>query len=70
MALQRVEKLTQAILAKAFRGELVPSEAELARREGSDYDPASAVLARNRAERESNGQRKVKRRRTRERVRP
>lgn len=29
-----VEKLTQSILAKAFRGELVPTEAELARREG------------------------------------
>ena len=28
----RAEKLTQAILAKAFRGELVPTEAELVRR--------------------------------------
>ncbi len=28
----RAEKLTQAILANAFRGELVPTEAELARR--------------------------------------
>jgi type I restriction enzyme S subunit len=35
----RAEKLTQAILAKAFRGELVPTEAELARQEGRDYDP-------------------------------
>jgi type I restriction enzyme, S subunit len=26
------EKLTEAILTKAFRGELVPTEAELARR--------------------------------------
>jgi type I restriction enzyme, S subunit len=43
--------LTQAILAKAFRGELVPTEAELARREGREYEPAAALLARIRAER-------------------
>jgi type I restriction enzyme S subunit len=30
----RAEKLTQATLAKAFHGELLPTEAELARREG------------------------------------
>ena len=35
----RTEKLTQAILAKAFRGELVPTEAELARREGREVEP-------------------------------
>ena len=40
---RRVEKITQAILAKAFRGELVPTEAELARQEGRDYEPASAA---------------------------
>ncbi len=45
----RVEKLTQAILARAFRGELVPTEAELARQEGRDYEPASALLERIRA---------------------
>jgi hypothetical protein len=39
--------------AKAFRGELVPIEAELARREGRSYEPASALLERIRAERES-----------------
>ncbi len=50
-ATARAEKLTQAILAKAFRGELVPTEAELARREGRDYEPASALLERIRAER-------------------
>lgn len=49
----RAEKLTQAILAKAFRGELVPTEAELARREGRDYEPASVLLERIRAERET-----------------
>jgi type I restriction enzyme S subunit len=43
------EKITQAILAKAFRGELVPTEAELARQEGRDYEPASVLLARIRA---------------------
>jgi type I restriction enzyme S subunit len=49
----RAEKLTQTILAKAFRGELVPTEAELARREGRSYEPASNLLARIKAERES-----------------
>lgn len=48
----RVEKLTQAILAKAFRGELVPTEAELARQEGRDYEPASLLVERIQAERE------------------
>ncbi len=52
----RAEKLTQAILAKAFRGELVPTEAELARREGRDYEPASVLLERVRAEREVSGE--------------
>ncbi len=51
-ATRRVETLTQAILAQAFRGELVPTEAELARREGRDYEPASALLERIRAERQ------------------
>jgi type I restriction enzyme, S subunit len=50
-ATARAEKLTQAILAKAFRGELVPTEAELARREGRSYEPASALLQRLRRER-------------------
>jgi type I restriction enzyme S subunit len=48
-ATARAEKLTQAVLAKAFRGELVPTEAELARREGRSYEPASALLDRIRA---------------------
>jgi len=47
----RTEKLTQAILAKAFRGELVPTEADLARKEARPYEPASALLARIRRER-------------------
>jgi type I restriction enzyme S subunit len=49
--LARAEKMTQAILAKAFRGELVPTEAELARREGRDYEPASVLLERIRRQR-------------------
>jgi type I restriction enzyme S subunit len=47
----RAEKLPQAILAKAFRGELVPTEAELARSEGRDYERASELLERIRRER-------------------
>jgi type I restriction enzyme, S subunit len=52
-ATARADKNIQAVLAKAFRGELVPTEAELARQEGRDYEPASALLARIRAEREA-----------------
>lgn len=49
LALQRVQRLPQGILAKAFRGELVPTEAELARRESRSYEPASELLARLKA---------------------
>jgi type I restriction enzyme, S subunit len=52
----RADKLTQAILARAFRGELVPTEAELARRNGRDYEPASVLLKRVRAEREKSNE--------------
>lgn len=45
-AKKRVDKLTQAILAKAFRGELVPTEAELARREGREFESAEELLGR------------------------
>jgi type I restriction enzyme S subunit len=47
----RAKKLTAAILAKAFRGELVPTEAELARREGRPYESAADHLARIQSER-------------------
>jgi len=43
-ASDRAEKLIHAILAKAFRGELVPTEAELAKREGRSYESALALL--------------------------
>ena len=46
VATSRAQTLAQAILAKAFRGELVPTEAELARLEGRSYEPAPALLAR------------------------
>ncbi len=49
-AMARVEKLPQAILSKAFSGELVPTEAELARIEGRTYETAEALLARVRNE--------------------
>jgi type I restriction enzyme S subunit len=48
-ATARADRLTPSILAKAFRGELVPTEAELARREGRDYEPASVLLERIRS---------------------
>jgi type I restriction enzyme S subunit len=51
VATLRANNLTQSILAKAFRGELVPTEAELARREGREYEPALVLLERIRKER-------------------
>lgn len=51
-ARERVEKLTQSILAKAFRGELVPTEAELARLEGREYEMAEQLLIRIKKEKE------------------
>ena len=42
----RSERMTQAVLARAFRGELVPTEAELSRKEGREYEPASLLLER------------------------
>jgi type I restriction enzyme S subunit len=62
-AKQRVDSLTQAVLAKAFRGELVPTEAELARREHRPYEPAADLLARIRGEREQDSNPATKTRR-------
>lgn len=45
-AAARVRKAPQSVLAKAFRGELVPIEAELARQQGRSYEPASVLLER------------------------
>lgn len=38
--------LPQTLLAKAFSGDLVPTEASLARADGRDFEPASAMLQR------------------------
>lgn len=43
-AKKQVDSLTQSILAKAFRGELVPTEAELATREGRSFESAEELL--------------------------
>jgi len=43
---KRVDSLTQAILAKAFRGELVPTEFELAKAEGRSFESAEELLER------------------------
>lgn len=51
---EEIESLNQSILAKAFRGELVPQDP-------SD-EPASVLLERIRAEREQVGKTKSKRR--------
>ena len=45
----RTQALTQATLSKAFRGELVEREAELAAREGRDFETAAQLLSRIRA---------------------
>lgn len=45
-ATARAEKLPQAILSKAFSGDLVPTEADLARAEGRTYETAEELLAR------------------------
>ena len=53
IARERVDALTQSVLAKAFRGELVPTEAELAETEGRPFESAEQLLNRIRSERES-----------------
>lgn len=45
-ATEKTEKLTQSILSKAFRGELVPTEAELAKIECREYETAKELLDR------------------------
>jgi hypothetical protein len=43
---KRVSRIAQAILAKAFRGELVPTEFELAESEGRSFESAKELLER------------------------
>jgi type I restriction enzyme S subunit len=50
----RVERVTQAVLARAFQGELVPAEADLAQREKRDYETATQLLARIQSSRTAN----------------
>lgn len=50
LAINRAGALPQAILSKAFAGELVPTEAEIASAEGRDYETAERMLARVRDE--------------------
>jgi hypothetical protein len=40
----RAARLKEAVLSRAFSGELVPTEAELARAEGREYEPAAELL--------------------------
>lgn len=54
----QVDRLTQSVLAKAFRGELVPTEAELARRENRSYETAAELLARIQSDREKGNETK------------
>jgi type I restriction enzyme S subunit len=45
-ARERLDHLDRSVLAKAFRGELVETEAERARREDRDYETAAELLQR------------------------
>ena len=49
-ATTRTESMTQSILARAFHGELVPTETDLAAAEGRDYETAEQLLGRIRTE--------------------
>jgi len=51
----RIEKLRSAVLARAFRGELLPTEAELAQADGRTYESADDLLARVRISAELSG---------------
>lgn len=49
-ATRRAETMMQSILARAFRGELVPTEADLAAAEGRDYETAETLMHRSHGE--------------------
>jgi type I restriction enzyme S subunit len=49
LARRHVDRLAQSVLAKAFRGELVPTEHALAAAQGRDYETAKQLLERVRA---------------------
>ena len=50
-AREKTEKLRQSILAKAFSGQLVETQAEIVRREGRDYETAEVLIERIKEER-------------------
>lgn len=47
---QQIDDLGKSVLAKAFRGELVPTEADLAEKEGHCYETAEELLERIKTE--------------------
>jgi type I restriction enzyme S subunit len=55
VAREKTEKLRQSIPAKAFSGELVETEAEIARREGREYEAEEVLLERIKTERRKVG---------------
>jgi len=57
-AREKTEKLRQSILAKAFSGELVETEAEIAGKEGRDYEMAEVLLERIKKEKGKNGKKR------------
>ncbi len=57
-AREKTEKLRQSILAKAFSGELVETEAEIARREGRGYETAEVLIERIKEERGKGGKKR------------
>lgn len=52
-----VDRIVPAALAKAFRGELVPIEADMAKREGRDYEAVAVLLGRLRLKQAASPQR-------------
>jgi type I restriction enzyme S subunit len=62
---RKAERITQSVLSRAFAGELVETEADLAHREGREYEPAAALLERLVAKQQiENRKAKPKRRKT------
>jgi type I restriction enzyme, S subunit len=57
----RPTKLSEAVLEKAFSGELVPTEADLALAEGREYEPAEALLERIKSDIPASPKRAMKR---------
>ena len=58
---KKIDETRESILSKAFRGELVPTEAELAKKDGRSYETAEELLIRIKFERERLSRHKTKR---------